>query len=206
MDKTKLAEQLKKHEGLYMPYINSLKGEIFKEVKGTNGQYFVSNLGRVFSPPKKSNVNRNGIFLSPGERNGYLSVVLRSCSPKSFSVHRLVAQAFIENPKNKPQVNHKNGDRKDNVVDNLEWVTNQENKDHQVKFMPKEKTKKQIDSARKVCTALGESKRLLSMNDAKSIRGESTGKRGEAAILAKKYMVGAHIVRRILNNETYIGD
>ena len=61
------------------------------------------------------------------EGKGYLSVCL---DKKYYKIHRLVAQAFIPNPDNKPQVNHIDGDKKNNRVDNLEWCTNQENKKH----------------------------------------------------------------------------
>ena len=71
--------------------------------------------------------------LSQQERNGYLRVEL-SCDKtrKTYSVHRLVAEQFIPNPENKAEVNHKNFDRKDNRVENLEWVTRQENSDHKI--------------------------------------------------------------------------
>ena len=68
------------------------------------------------------------------DRKGYLNVslLLESGKRKSFKVHRLVANAFIKNPKNKPQVNHKDSDKTNNHVSNLEWVNQQENMEHSV--------------------------------------------------------------------------
>lgn len=91
--------------------------EQWKDIKGYEGLYQVSNLGRVKSVRKdlilKKNVNKN---------NGYEQVTLYNhCYCKTFSVHRLVAQAFIPNPKNLPQVNHRNEIKTDNVVENLEY-------------------------------------------------------------------------------------
>jgi hypothetical protein len=83
-------------------------------------------------------VKRNGIILKPADNGaGYLSVIVgykRNSSGKMTSVrkyvHRLVAQAFIENPNNLPQVNHKDFDKSNNSVENLEWVSKADNIQH----------------------------------------------------------------------------
>ena len=67
-------------------------------------------------------------------KGGYLRVVLMKDSKyKHFSVHRIVAQLFIPNPENKPEVNHKDGNKQNNFVENLEWVTSKENIIHSYK-------------------------------------------------------------------------
>lgn len=63
---------------------------------------------------------------------GYLSVHIRNKNNKRFYVHRLVAETFIPNPENKPQVNHKNGIKTDNCADNLEWASCKENINHAI--------------------------------------------------------------------------
>lgn len=76
-------------------------------------------------------IDNNGtINFGNGERNGYLRVKIRS---KTYSVHRLIAEAFLPNPEAKPQVNHIDGDRGNNRIENLEWVTASENVIHRYK-------------------------------------------------------------------------
>ena len=99
--------------------------EEWKEIPGYEGLYEVSNTGQVRSLDRYDNRNcfRKGKVLSPGkDTNGYLQVIL-SCNGKhkSIKVHRLIAQAFIPNPDNLPEINHKNEDKTNNRVDNLEW-------------------------------------------------------------------------------------
>ena len=97
--------------------------EIWRPVVGYEGLYEVSNLGRVRSVDRYYYRLHKGKVLSLSKNaNGYLKVVL-SCNGKckTIKVHRIVAEAFLPNPDNLPQVNHKDEDKTNNSVDNLEW-------------------------------------------------------------------------------------
>lgn len=97
--------------------------EIWRDCKGYDGKYQVSNLGRIWSV-------KNQKYLTPYvHTKGYLGVtmVAKNGKRKGELIHRLVALAFINNPEKKPQVNHKDEDKTNNCVDNLEWCTCKEN-------------------------------------------------------------------------------
>jgi hypothetical protein len=99
-------------------------------MKLVNGyeNYLISKSGLVYSIKAKK-------LLKPTiDKKGYCKVALYNKQGKlSISLHRLVALNYIENPNNKPQINHINGIKSDNKVSNLEWVTNQENAIHAIK-------------------------------------------------------------------------
>ena len=102
--------------------------EIWKDIEGFEGLYQVSNLGNVKSLVDSNGVSREKIRKPSICSNGYLQVILyKNKTIKHFSVHRLVAIAFIPNPNNLPCVNHIDECKTNNVASNLEWCTHKEN-------------------------------------------------------------------------------
>lgn len=101
--------------------------EIWKDIEGYEGLYEISNLGRVKSLPR--NTTKGGIktVYKSGKSSYYKVLLCKNGKQKQPTIHRLLASAFIPNPDNKPQVDHINGDKTDNRIENLRWVTKSEN-------------------------------------------------------------------------------
>ena len=121
--------------------------EIWKTVKGYNGYYQVSNTGKVRNPNK-------GLTPNVGVKNGYVYVTLRK---DKRLLHRIVAETFIPNPFNKPEVDHINGIRTDNNVCNLRWVTRTENNNNPI-------TKSRFSKSAKGKVINAETKKRMSMS------------------------------------------
>lgn len=152
--------------------------------------YRFSNMGRVWS-------TRTGTWLKPLKTpNGYLHVVLSEHGTKQrFAVHRLIATAFHGNP-TPPAivVNHINNDPSDNRARNLEWCTQSHNVSRAYAT-----GRRSINAAHRArCAELGKAKRSFSDIEARMVRSQYTGSRGEITLLAKRYGLSRYAISNIL--------
>ena len=166
------------------PYrVPDMDGEVWKDIVGFEGYYMVSNYGRVKSCDRILPHDTHGIWhireriLKPGKigvKKKYASVALQTGHGQldSKRVHRLVAEAFIPNPDNKPEVNHIDGNTQNNCVANLEWVTPQENMDHAWRTGLCENI---VKAKQRPVINLDTGERFDSITDAERSFGKSTG-------------------------------
>lgn len=148
-------------------------GKEFEQIKGFTG-YYISKDGTVVS----TRVDRDGRLMIPAKhwRNGYWGLGIRTADGKRVNklVHRLVAEAFIPNIKNLPQVNHIDGNKDNNSVDNLEWCTHTENQRHAWKLGLKKFSDKQRDIVRNNAKLATEARKkkvdLIRVSDNKLIK------------------------------------
>lgn len=118
--------------------------EIWKDVKGYEGLYQVSNYGRL----KSFKVDSKGKILKLTNQYGdYFAVVLqgKGVPRRSARMHRLVAEAFLPNPDNLPEVNHIDGDKQNNKVDNLEWISHSKNIIHSMTELHSHQIEKMVN-------------------------------------------------------------
>ena len=115
---------------------NVQKTDRWKYIEGYEEKYRISNKGEV--QHRENNEKEWKTKTTKMKNNGYYCVILSKSGKKEKKyVHRLVAEAFIDNPENKKTVNHKNGKKVCNCVDNLEWMTQEENNQDYVKRLKK---------------------------------------------------------------------
>lgn len=110
-----------------------MEQEIWKDIEGYEGKYQVSNFGNVRSLMyhNAKGIKRISLLKPATDACGYFRCALsKNNILTTYKVHRLVAQAFIPNPNNYPQINHIDGNKKNNNVENLEWCTNSMNQVH----------------------------------------------------------------------------
>ncbi len=127
--------------------------ELWRWVVGYEGLYMVSSFGNVKRVGKAKGAKRDRVLKASSSSNGYLQVVLsKNCIQKVFRVHRLVASAFLERIDGKTFVNHKDGNKQNNNVDNLEWCTKSENALHSYRVLGHKKTRALPESRRRKLT------------------------------------------------------
>lgn len=152
--------------------------EQFSNVVGYEGLYLVSDTGRVFSI-------RWNKFMSTIRKEGtYVNVnLVKDNEIKTAYIHRLVAEAFLPNPGHLPEVNHKDGNKQNNNVENLEWCSHSENMVHCWKQLHKEKRGKAVVGIHKVedsviyfksCTSAAEYFHMNKSNITSSIKRGGT--------------------------------
>ena len=166
--------------------------EVWRDIKGYEGRYQVSSEGRVKTVERFKSDGRHqreGIRISEIDQKGYEFVLLfDGIGYHRFSVHVLVAKAFIPNIYNKPQVNHIDGNKLNNKVDNLEWCTASENQLHALR----------MGLAR---PRRGESHSSAKLSDADVIQIRDLRKRGyKLRELAERFGVCETHISRIVRN------
>jgi len=164
--------------------VENIEGEEWRDVIGYEQEYRVSNKGRLLSKEKivrtaggKETVRQEQLMTLFTDKNGYLTVSLRRNRQSRYTgVHRIVAKTFLNKPIGKNQINHKNGIKDDNRVENLEWVTPQENTKHAYEIGLIKKGE-------------GNPKARLTEKDVIAIRSSYTGEKGQVTQLSKEYSV-----------------
>jgi hypothetical protein len=173
----------------------NIDGEIWMNVVGYGELYKISNKGRIRTFVKHS--YRRGKIMKPfRHKQGYLRISLvKNGKSKSYMMHRLVAEAFIYNPDNKLEINHKNGIKHDNRVENLEWCTSLENIKHSITTgLTRRKSKSEIFSIVQKTNKLNKNQILSIISDYKKGKKQCQ--------IAANYNVSRAQICRIVNGKS----
>jgi len=188
--------------------------EVWKDIDGYSGVYQVSSLGRVRTvedpnPKRKDRCRKEHIHVGglSGKKYGKYRFILLRKNGKvgKFSIHRLVAQAFIPNPENKLQIDHIDGDKLNNKVDNLRWVTGKENVHNSITLIARSDKVRKIVSRKvgkysldgRILEVYGSCMEAAVMNNKKSPSGVIE------ACSGKRTHCGGFVFKYLDNNRTH---
>lgn len=169
-----------------------------KPIKGFENLYEITSNGEVISLPRKKctptteYMSKEKISKGYKTSKGYLVFDFRYVGGKCIPIHRLVAEMFIPNPENKLQINHINGIKTDNRVENLEWCTNGENQKHAFVNDLQKGNFEHPNSKLKYDDVI-----YIKNNYHKGVRGSGL------RLLAKKFNVSVKTIQQILNGNSY---
>lgn len=177
-------------------------GEIWKPIKGFENEYLVSNLGRVKSLERYDRFNRHvkeKILVPRPNTNGYLRVQLRR---KDYYIHRLVANAFIDNPNNYNEINHISGIKTDNKKSNLEWCNRQYN--NQYNFKIGSRTREEMKRIANCDNHVLAMKKRRKLTDKQILEIRKMFDLGISNIkISKMFNCSRHLIDAIKNNKLY---
>lgn len=170
-----------------------------REIPGMDGRYFATEDGRIWSKSK------NKFRALVANRYGYLSVSFRCPKTKKTmtkTVHRLVAMAWINNPENLPQINHKDGDKSNNKVSNLEWCSGSENMKHAWNAGLQPLTSMMIESVRRAAKFSALKKRRLSDESLREAKRRVAAGELQKNV-AESFGVSQSLLSQAINGRTY---
>ena len=188
-----------------------------KDIKGYEGLYAVTEDGKVWAYPRRRS-SKNGMWLKPqvlkvtknriNPYKCYTVLLYKNKKSRRFLVHRLVAETYIANPKNKSEVNHLNGDTFKNDVDNLEWVTRSENMQHAydngfLNFNTdkmKAANRINLEKGRVACIM---ARRKFSLQEAKNIKQIWQQTKRSFASLGREFKVSPKTIANICYDKSY---
>ena len=193
-------------KNLYLLPTDKPSEEVWKDVIGYEGLYQVSNFGnvrsldRLVNKSNKTSYIRKGKLCKQSKSNlGYMTVGFTVSDVKTNKyVHRLVAEAFILNTENKPQVNHIDCNKKNNHVSNLEWCTNSENHIHATK-----NGLNKLHLHRVAYSGEENGRSLLTKEQVLEIKQKYIPYKYSAKKLSKEYNVSESCITHILNNTSW---
>ena len=173
-----------------------------KDIPGYEGLYAITEDGRVWSYPRewingRGKIHKhNGKWLKFNNKKGYNTCTLRKNNKaKYYTVHRLVAVIYLANPNNYPQINHKNGIKTDNRVENLEWCTASYNQLHNIHV---------LGNNQRVLNQSGEDNYMAKLNDSSILEIKEKYLKGFTRTqLAKNYNCSRTLISLIIDNKIW---